>query len=101
MRRVQVALEGARQVGATARRARANWRVMYGYVRPHRLALLAGAVLSLLTGATGLALPLVVRGLISDLGQHRSVTIVLGRMTVLVVANAALGAGGGYALRRA
>jgi ABC-type multidrug transport system fused ATPase/permease subunit len=90
----------ARRVGETARQARATWRVMYGYVRPHRMALLAGGGLSLLTGATGLALPLVVRGLISDLGHHRSVTVVLALMTVLVVANAALGAVGSYVLRR-
>src|SRR6516225_4944289 len=79
---------------------RARWRVMYDYVRPHRLALLAGAVLSLLTAATGLALPLVVRALIGDLGNHRAVTAVLLLMTVLVIANAALGAVGSYVLRR-
>jgi ABC-type multidrug transport system fused ATPase/permease subunit len=79
---------------------RARWRVMYSYVRPHRFALLAGAVLSLLTAATGLALPLVVRALIGDLGQHRAVTAVLLLMTVLVVTNAALGAVGSYVLRR-
>jgi ABC-type multidrug transport system fused ATPase/permease subunit len=79
---------------------RASWRVMYGYVRPHRLALLAGGVLSLLTGATGLALPLVVRALIGDLGHHRSVEVLLLLMTALVVANAGLGALGGYVLRR-
>jgi len=83
-----------------ARGERARWRVMYGYVRPHRLALLAGAVLSLLTAATGLALPLVVRALIGDLGSHRAVTAVLVLMTVLVTANAALGAVGSYVLRR-
>jgi ABC-type multidrug transport system fused ATPase/permease subunit len=83
-----------------ARGERARWRVMYGYVRPHRLALLAGAVLSLLTAATGLALPLVVRALIGDLGNHRAVTAVLLLMTVLVIANAALGALGSYVLRR-
>src|SRR5690348_10261284 len=83
-----------------ARGERARWRVMYGYVRPHRLALLAGAVLSLLTAATGLALPLVVRALIGDLGNHRAVTAVLLLMTVLVIANAALGAVGSYVLRR-
>ena len=89
--------------GGVAQRAhgeRARWRVMYGYVRPHRLALLAGGVLSLLTGATGLALPLVVRVLIGDLGNHRAVAAVLLLMTVLVVTNAALGAVGGYVLRR-
>jgi ABC-type multidrug transport system fused ATPase/permease subunit len=79
---------------------RATWRVMYAYVRPHRLALLAGGILSLLTGATGLALPLVVRVLIGDLGSHRAVTGVLLLMTVLVIANAALGALGSYVLRR-
>ena len=79
---------------------RARWRVMYGYVRPHRLALLAGGILSLLTSATGLALPLVVRALIGDLGNHRAVAAVLMLMTVLVVANAALGAVGSYVLRR-
>jgi len=79
---------------------RARWRVMYDYVRPHRLALLAGAVLSLLTAATGLALPLVVRALIGDLGNHRAVAAVLLLMTALVIANAALGAVGSYVLRR-
>jgi len=83
-----------------ARGERARWRVMYGYVRPHRLALLAGAILSLFTAATGLALPLVVRALIGDLGSHRAVTTVLVLMTALVIANAALGAVGSYVLRR-
>jgi len=73
---------------------------MYSYVRPYRLALLAGGVLSLVTAATGLALPLVVRALIGDLGQHRAVTAVLLLMTVLVTANAVLGAMGSYLLRR-
>src|SRR6516164_5314496 len=79
---------------------RARWRVMYGYVRPYRLALLAGGVLSLLTAASGLALPLVVRALIGDLGHHRAVTGILLLMTALVTANAALGALGTYTLRR-
>jgi hypothetical protein len=73
---------------------------MYGYVRPHRRALLAGGLLSLLTSAAGLALPLVVRALIADLGRHRSVTVLLLLMTGLVVTNAALGALGSYLLRR-
>jgi ATP-binding cassette subfamily C protein len=80
---------------------RGRWRVIYGYVRPHRRALLAGGVLSLLTGASGLALPLVVRALIGDLGRHGSVRALLLLMTGLVVANAALGALGTYVLRRA
>jgi ABC-type multidrug transport system fused ATPase/permease subunit len=78
----------------------APWRVMYSYVRPHRFTLLAGGSLSLLTGATGLALPLAVRSLVGDLGHGRAVTGVLLVMSMLVVANAGLGAVGSYVLRR-
>ncbi|MGH3298879.1 MAG: ABC transporter ATP-binding protein [Trebonia sp.] len=77
-----------------------TWRVLAGYVRPHRWALLAGGLLSLATGATGLALPLAARALVGDLGQHRAVTVVLALMTGLVVANAGIGALGSYVLRR-
>jgi ABC-type multidrug transport system fused ATPase/permease subunit len=76
------------------------WRVLLGYVWPHRWALLAGGVLSLATGATGLALPLAARALVGDLGQHRGVTVVLLVMTGLVVANAGIGALGSYVLCR-
>ncbi|MER6346857.1 ABC transporter ATP-binding protein [Streptomyces sp. NPDC001595] len=76
------------------------WRLLLGYVRPHRWALLAGAVLSLVTGATGLLLPLVARELIDDLAHDRTITGALLLMSALVLANAALGALGSYVLRR-
>lgn len=76
------------------------WRLLLGYVRPHRWTLLAGAVLSLVTGATGLLLPLVARELIDDLSHDRAITGALLVMSGLVVANAALGALGSYVLRR-
>ncbi|MFE7271629.1 ABC transporter ATP-binding protein [Streptomyces sp. NPDC057623] len=76
------------------------WRLLLGYVRPHRWTLLAGAVLSLVTGATGLLLPLVARELIDDLSHDRAITGALLIMSGLVVANAALGALGSYVLRR-
>ena len=76
------------------------WRLLLGYVRPHRWALLAGAVLSLVTGATGLLLPLVARELIDDLSHDRTITGALVVMSGLVVTNAALGALGSYVLRR-
>ncbi|MEU6196284.1 ABC transporter ATP-binding protein [Streptomyces sp. NPDC047061] len=76
------------------------FRLLLSYVRPHRWALLAGAVLSLVTGATGLLLPLVARGLIDDLSHDRSITAELLAMAALVVGNAALGALGSYVLRR-
>ncbi|MEV5341371.1 ABC transporter ATP-binding protein [Streptomyces sp. NPDC052676] len=76
------------------------WRLLLGYVRPHRWALLAGAVLSLVTGATGLLLPLVARELIDDLAHDRSIAGALLLMSLLVVTNAAVGALGSYVLRR-
>lgn len=77
-----------------------TWRLLLGYVRPHRWTLLAGAVLSLVTGATGLLLPLVARKLIDDLSHDRTITGALVVMSALVVGNAAVGALGSYVLRR-
>ncbi|EDY60894.1 MULTISPECIES: ABC transporter ATP-binding protein [Streptomyces] len=77
-----------------------TWRLLLGYVRPHRWTLLLGAVLSLLTGATGLLLPLVARELIDDLSHDRTITGALFVMSGLVIANAAVGALGSYVLRR-
>ncbi|GGT22583.1 ABC transporter ATP-binding protein [Streptomyces chromofuscus] len=76
------------------------WRMLLGYVRPHKWALVLGAVLSLVTGATGLLLPLVARELIDDLSHDRAITGALAAMSALVVANAAVGALGAYVLRR-
>nr|WP_203615808.1 ABC transporter ATP-binding protein [Streptomyces sp. SID13726] len=74
--------------------------MLLGYVRPHRWTLLGGAVLSLLTGATGLLLPLVARELIDDLSHDRTITGALLVMSALVIANAAVGGLGSYVLRR-
>ncbi|MCX5563268.1 ABC transporter ATP-binding protein [Streptomyces sp. NBC_00038] len=76
------------------------WRLLIGYVRPHRWALLAGGLLALATGATGLVLPLVARGLIDDLSHDRPIAGALFGMAALVVTNAAVGATGSYVLRR-
>lgn len=76
------------------------WRVLLGYVRPFRWVLVAGAALSLVTGATGLALPLVVRELITGLQSDSGVVALLVLMSVLVLANAAIGAFGTFLLER-
>ncbi|MFM9441543.1 ABC transporter ATP-binding protein [Streptomyces acidiscabies] len=76
------------------------WRLLLGYVRPHRRALLGGAILSLLTGAAGLLLPLVARELIADLSNDRAITGALTLMTGLVLLNAVLGGLGSFVLRR-
>ncbi|MFE9661103.1 ABC transporter transmembrane domain-containing protein [Streptomyces sp. NPDC005955] len=70
------------------------------YAKPHRWALLGGALLGLLTGATGLALPLVAKTLIENLGRDESIAGPLVLMSSLVLLNAVIGALGGYLLRR-
>jgi ABC-type multidrug transport system fused ATPase/permease subunit len=77
-----------------------TWRVLLGYVRPHTGMLLLGGLLSLATAASGLALPLVVRALIGTLGTDQPVLGLVALMSVLVIANAVIGAMGGYVLRR-
>ncbi|WP_369229970.1 ABC transporter ATP-binding protein [Streptomyces sp. R21] len=77
-----------------------TWRLLLEYVRPHRWSLLAGAVLALGTGVTGLLLPLVARGLIDDLSHDRPIARALLGMAALVITNAAVGALGSYVLRR-
>ncbi|MEU8950169.1 ABC transporter ATP-binding protein [Streptomyces sp. NPDC048489] len=76
------------------------WRLLLAYVRPYRWALLAGALLALATGGTGLLLPLVARGLIDDLSHDRPIGRALLGMAALVVTNTAVGALGSYVLRR-
>ncbi|NGO43246.1 ABC transporter ATP-binding protein [Streptomyces ureilyticus] len=77
------------------------WRVLLGYIRPHRHWLLLGGLLSLFTGGAGLVLPLAARQLVTDLGQDRPVAGVLLLMTALVLVNAAVGAAGSFVLQRA
>jgi ABC-type multidrug transport system fused ATPase/permease subunit len=77
------------------------WRVLLAYARPYRLTLVGGGLLSLATGAVGLALPLVAKRLVDDLGQNRPVTGALAALAILALANAGIGALGSYVLERA
>ncbi|HZN72762.1 MAG TPA: ABC transporter ATP-binding protein [Micromonosporaceae bacterium] len=79
---------------------RPAWRVLLEYASPYKWALAGGGALGLVTTATGLALPLVARELIDSLSHDRSLTNALLLMTALVFLNAAIGAFGGYVLRR-
>ncbi|MQS07363.1 ABC transporter ATP-binding protein [Streptomyces alkaliphilus] len=91
------------KAGGRARRPEGEpppWRVLLELVRPHRRVLALGALLSLITGATGLALPLVAKALIENLSAERAITGALVAMTALVLANAVIGALGGYVLQR-
>jgi ABC-type multidrug transport system fused ATPase/permease subunit len=77
------------------------WRVLLAYARPYRLTLIGGGLLSLATGAVGLALPLTAKRLVDDLAQDRSVTGALLWIAILALANAGIGALGSYVLERA
>src|SRR5215216_4856538 len=77
------------------------WRVLLAYARPYRRTLIVGGLLSLATGAVGLALPLTAKRLVDDLAQDRSVTEALVWLGVLALANAGIGALGSYVLDRA
>jgi ABC-type bacteriocin/lantibiotic exporter with double-glycine peptidase domain len=78
-----------------------TWRVLLAYARPYRLTLIGGGLLSLATGAVGLALPLTAKWLVDDLAQGRSVTVALVWLAILALANAGIGALGSYVLDRA
>jgi ABC-type multidrug transport system fused ATPase/permease subunit len=77
------------------------WRVLLAYARPYRLTLIGGGLLSLATGAVGLALPLTAKRLVDDLANDRPVTGALLWLAILALANAGIGALGSYVLERA
>jgi ATP-binding cassette subfamily C protein len=94
-------VDGRPPGGSSAPAEPPAWRVLLAYAWPFRLALLGGGLLSLATGAVGLALPLVARRLVADLAHDRAVGGVLGLLAVLALANAGIGALGSYVLERA
>jgi ABC-type multidrug transport system fused ATPase/permease subunit len=78
----------------------ASLRQVYAYVRPHRLLMLIGGLLTLATSGTSLALPLVVRTLITDVAEHRGLATVIILMCLLILFTAGVGSYGNYVLRR-
>ncbi|GAA2859863.1 ABC transporter ATP-binding protein [Streptosporangium fragile] len=78
----------------------ASWRLLFGYIRPHRKALMLGGVLSLIGSAAGLAMPLLAKTVIDAFGEQRSLLGPVLGLTAAVLASAAIGALGGYVLER-
>jgi ABC-type multidrug transport system fused ATPase/permease subunit len=83
------------------RRRQPPWRVLLGYVGPHRQVLLAGWLVGLVAGAAALAQPIVAKMVIDTLGQRGSVAGPVALLTVLTVAGALLSAVAAYLLGRA
>jgi ABC-type multidrug transport system fused ATPase/permease subunit len=97
---------GSQQMSDTARRRRPRrrqpaWRVLLGYVGPHRWVLLAGWVVGLVAGAAALVQPMVAKTVIETLGQGRSLAGPVALLIVLTVTGALLSALGTYLLGRA
>ncbi|MFB7451295.1 ABC transporter ATP-binding protein [Streptomyces sp. NPDC056194] len=76
-------------------------RVLLDHVRPSWPALALGGLLSLLTTAAGLTIPLVAERLIDGLTHHRPLDGVLWAMAALVAVTALAGPVAQYVLRRA
>jgi ABC-type multidrug transport system fused ATPase/permease subunit len=77
------------------------WRLLLGYVSPHRWMLLGGGVLGLLGGAAALAQPMAAKLAVDSLGERRSLVGPVVLLTGLTVGAALLNAAGMYLLGRA
>ncbi len=78
----------------------AAWRVMLSYSAPHRRALAAGGVCTLLGGLTGLAQPLIAKRVMEKLAFRQNVVPSLILLGVIVLVGAAIGATGYFILER-
>ena len=78
----------------------ASWRLLFGYIRPHRRALLLGGVLSLVGSVAGLAMPLLAKTVIDAFGEQRSLLGPVLGLTAAVLLGAGVGALGRYVLER-
>ncbi|SDG85603.1 ABC transporter ATP-binding protein [Klenkia brasiliensis] len=79
---------------------RAGVRELWPLLRPHRAALVAAAVLSLVSAAAALAQPLLVSRVVDAVGAGRPLLPVVAALVVVLVAAAVLGAGQQYLLQR-
>lgn len=82
------------------RPAGAGLRELWPLLRPHRTALVAAAVLSLVSAAAALAQPLLVSRVVAAVGAGRPLLPVVAALVVVLVAAAVLGAGQQYLLQR-
>ncbi|MGW1279163.1 ABC transporter ATP-binding protein [Streptomyces tsukubensis] len=77
-----------------------TWRALYGHFRPHRRAVVLGALCALAGAAAGLAQPLAAKSLVDRLGGDDAIAGVLIMLTALVLVGTAIDAVGAYVLDR-
>ncbi|WP_225803171.1 ABC transporter ATP-binding protein [Streptomyces sp. NK15101] len=86
--------------GAESPRVRETLKALYGYVRPHRWAVVLGLLLALAGAAGGLLQPLATKALVDRLSAGGTIGTVLLALTVLVLLSTVAEAFGAYVLER-
>ncbi|NUT25821.1 MAG: ABC transporter ATP-binding protein [Streptomyces sp.] len=86
--------------GAESLRASETLKALYGYVRPHRWAVVLGLLLALAGAAGGLLQPLATKALVDRLSSGGTIGTILLAMTVLVLLSMVAEAFGAYVLER-
>ncbi|MFE0149866.1 ABC transporter ATP-binding protein [Nonomuraea sp. NPDC059007] len=79
---------------------RAPFKVLIGYLRPHRGILVLGGVLSLIGSIAGLAMPLLAKYVVDAFGAKQSMAAPLIGLTIAVLVGAVVSAGGSYLMER-
>ncbi|WP_411105103.1 ABC transporter ATP-binding protein [Streptomyces sp. cmx-4-9] len=86
--------------GADSLRVRETLKALYGYVRPHRGAVVLGLLLALAGSAGGLLQPLATKALVDRLSSGGTIATILLALTVLVLLSTVAEAFGAYVLER-
>ncbi|MFI6901066.1 ABC transporter ATP-binding protein [Nonomuraea sp. NPDC050394] len=79
---------------------KAPFKVLIGYLRPHRGILALGGVLSLIGSIAGLAMPLLAKYVVDAFGAKQSMAAPLIGLTIAVLVGAVVSAGGSYLMER-
>ncbi|MFD9939518.1 ABC transporter ATP-binding protein [Nonomuraea sp. NPDC059023] len=79
---------------------KAPFKVLIGYLRPHRGILVLGGVLSLIGSIAGLAMPLLAKYVVDAFGAKQSMAAPLIGLTIAVLVGAVVSAGGSYLMER-
>ncbi|MFJ6384920.1 ABC transporter ATP-binding protein [Kitasatospora sp. NPDC092039] len=80
--------------------ARATFKALYGYVRPHRWTIALGLLCALVGAAGGLLQPLATKALVDRLSSGQTITVIVLSLTALVLLGTVFEALGGYVLER-
>ncbi|MFF5706642.1 ABC transporter ATP-binding protein [Streptomyces sp. NPDC012794] len=86
--------------GAESLRVRETFKALYGYVRPHRWAVVLGLLLALVGAAGGLLQPLATKALVDRLSSGGTLATILLALAALVLLSTVAEAFGAYVLER-